>query len=60
MFIASMRGTQDCLRPRKSAGWLGGSFSMPAGGLDACETIASAATREARQKVRVRECFAYD
>jgi 8-oxo-dGTP pyrophosphatase MutT (NUDIX family) len=60
MFIASMRGTQACLRPRKCAGWLGGSFSMPAGRLDAGETVVSAATREAPENGWVSECFDHD
>jgi 8-oxo-dGTP pyrophosphatase MutT (NUDIX family) len=39
---------------RKGTGWMDGSFSIPAGGLDAGETIAAAAIREAHEEVGVQ------
>ena len=39
---------------RKGTGWMDGSFSIPAGGLDADETIHAAAIREAYEEVGVQ------
>ena len=38
---------------RKGTGWMDGSYSIPAGGLDAGETIQTAAIREAYEEVGV-------
>ncbi len=54
VFVALMRGAEVCLLRRKGTGWLDGSFSLPAGGLDAGETIASAASREMEEEIGVR------
>ncbi|WP_219762451.1 NUDIX hydrolase [Neoroseomonas alba] len=53
VFVALMQGSEICLLRRKATGWLDGQFSLPAGGLDAGETIASAARREAEEEVGV-------
>jgi 8-oxo-dGTP diphosphatase len=53
VFVALMRGPDVCLLRRKGTGWLDGLFSLPAGGLDAGETIATAAIREAQEEVGV-------
>lgn len=39
---------------RKGTGWMDGSFSIPAGGLDAGEPIGAAAIREAYEEVGVQ------
>jgi 8-oxo-dGTP pyrophosphatase MutT (NUDIX family) len=50
VFVALMRGLEVCLLRRKNTGWMDGSFSLPAGGLDEGETIAFAARRAPRSK----------
>lgn len=54
VFVALMRDEEVCLLRRKGTGWLDGSFSLPAGGLDAGETIADAACREVLEEVGVQ------
>ena len=54
MFVALMRGADICLLRRTGTGWMDGQLSLPAGGLEAGETIASAAIREAEEEVGVR------
>ena len=54
MFVALTRGSDICLLRRTGTGWMDGQFSLPAGGLEAGETIASAAIREAEEEVGVR------
>jgi len=54
VFVALTRWPQVCLLRRKSTGWMDGSFSLPAGGLDEGETIAFAARREAEDEIGVR------
>jgi 8-oxo-dGTP diphosphatase len=54
VFVALMRGAEVCLLRRKGTGWMDGSFSLPAGGLDADETIAFAASREVEEEIGVR------
>lgn len=48
-----VRDGEICMLRRKGTGWMDGSFSLPAGGLDAGETIAAAALREAHEEVGV-------
>lgn len=54
VFVALRRGPEVCLLRRTGTGWMDGSFSVPAGGLDANETIAAAAIRESQEEVGVR------
>jgi 8-oxo-dGTP pyrophosphatase MutT (NUDIX family) len=54
VFVALRRGLEVCLLRRKGTGWMDGSFSIVAGGLDASETIAAAAIRESQEEVGVR------
>lgn len=49
-----VRDGEVCMLRRKGTGWMDGSFSIPAGGLDAGETIGAAAIREAHEEVGVR------
>ncbi len=52
VFVVLMRGEDICLLRRKGTGWPDGLFSLPAGGLDAGETIASAGIRPGFGKLR--------
>jgi 8-oxo-dGTP pyrophosphatase MutT (NUDIX family) len=54
VFIALLRGRDVLLLRRTGTGWLDGCLSVPAGGLDASETIAAAAIREAHEEIGVR------
>lgn len=54
VFVALVKGFDVCMLKRHGTGWMDGSFSIPAGGLDAGETIAAAAIREANEEVGVR------
>lgn len=54
VFVALLSGSEILLLRRKGTGWMDGAFSIPAGGLDAGETISEAAIREAREEVGVR------
>lgn len=54
VFVALMRDMEVCLLRRNGTGWLDGLFSLPAGGLDADETIAGAACREVLEEVGVQ------
>ena len=53
VFVMLMREGEVCMLRRKGTGWMDGSFSIPAGGLDAGETIGAAAIREAYEEVGV-------
>ncbi|MGO4668295.1 NUDIX hydrolase [Bosea sp. 2RAB26] len=53
VFVALCRGDEVLLLRRTATGWMDGAFSLPAGGLEAGETIAQAAIREALEEVGV-------
>lgn len=53
VFVMLIRDTQLCMLKRKGTGWIDGFYSIPAGGLDAGESIAAAALREAYEEVGV-------
>lgn len=54
VFVILAKNERICMLRRKATGWMDGSLSIPAGGLDAGETIRSAAIREAYEEVGVR------
>lgn len=54
VFVMLMRDGEVCMLRRKGTGWMDGSFSIPAGGLDAGEPIGAAAIREAYEEVGVQ------
>ncbi len=53
VFMILRKGKQVLLLQRKATGWMDGQFSVPAGALDADETVKSAAIREALEEVGV-------
>ncbi len=53
VFVILARGPEICMLQRKATGWMDGSFSIPAGGLDTGETIRAAAVREAFEEIGV-------
>lgn len=53
VFVALMRGDRVCLLRRRGTGWMDGYLSLPAGTLEAQETILAAAVREAHEEVGV-------
>lgn len=53
VFILLIKNNRLCMLRRKATGWMDGFFSVPAGGLEPAETIASAAIREAREEAGV-------
>lgn len=53
VFMILRKDTQVLLLQRQATGWMDGQFSVPAGALDAGETIKSAAIREALEEVGV-------
>lgn len=54
VFILLVRDGAICMLRRQGTGWMDGSFSIPAGGLEAGETLAAAAIREAHEEIGVR------
>jgi 8-oxo-dGTP diphosphatase len=54
VFVVLLKGPDILLLRRKGTGWVDGAFSIPAGGLDAGETISAAAIREAEEEVGVQ------
>jgi 8-oxo-dGTP diphosphatase len=54
VFVMLMRGEEICMLRRKGTGWMDGAFSIPAGGLEAGETIGAAAVREAWEEAGVQ------
>jgi len=54
VFVILVKGDEICMLKRKATGWMDGSYSLPAGGLDAGETIRCAAMREAQEEVGVQ------
>ncbi|MGY2314684.1 NUDIX hydrolase [Pseudomonas sp. SDO5522_S412] len=54
VFVMLIRDGEICMLRRCGTGWMDGSFSIPAGGLDAGETLAAAAIREANEEVGVQ------
>ncbi|MEJ5021698.1 NUDIX domain-containing protein [Ochrobactrum vermis] len=53
VFVILACGPEICMLQRKATGWMDGSFSIPAGALDAGETIRAAAVREAFEETGV-------
>jgi 8-oxo-dGTP pyrophosphatase MutT (NUDIX family) len=53
VFVMLVREDAICMLRRTGTGWMDGSFSIPAGGLDTGETIAAAAIREVYEEVGV-------
>ncbi|HWT64444.1 MAG TPA: NUDIX domain-containing protein [Ochrobactrum sp.] len=53
VFMILRKNTQVLLLQRKATGWMDGQFSVPAGALDAGETVQAAAIREALEEVGV-------
>ena len=53
VFVMLIKEGEICMLRRKGTGWMDGSISIPAGGLDAGETIRAAAAREAYEEVGV-------
>ena len=53
VFVVLARGTEICMLRRKGTGWMDGWFSIPAGGLEAAETISMAAIRETSEEVGI-------
>ncbi|MEO3385217.1 NUDIX domain-containing protein [Mesorhizobium sp. CAU 1741] len=53
VFVALRNSDQVLMLRRKGTGWMDGSFSLPAGGLDAGETISQAAIREAYEEIGI-------
>jgi 8-oxo-dGTP diphosphatase len=53
VFVLLTRGGKICFLQRIGTGWRDGFYSVPAGALEAGETLASAAIREAREEVGV-------
>jgi 8-oxo-dGTP pyrophosphatase MutT (NUDIX family) len=54
VFVMLVKDEKICMLRRHGTGWMDGSFSIPAGGLDAGETVQAAAIREAYEEVGVR------
>jgi len=53
VFVILKRQDKLCMFRRCGTGWMDGSWSIPAGGLEAGETIRAAAMREAHEEVGV-------
>ncbi|MBZ6076079.1 NUDIX hydrolase [Microvirga puerhi] len=53
VFVVLRRRDTICLLRRATTGWMDGYLSLPAGGLDAHETIRDAAIREAREEIGI-------
>jgi 8-oxo-dGTP diphosphatase len=53
VFVALIRDGAVCLLRRAGTGWMDGHFSLPAGTLEADETIRSAAVREVKEEIGV-------
>lgn len=53
VFMILRKGEHVLLLQRKATGWMDGQYSVPAGALDAGETVKSAAIREAFEEVGV-------
>ncbi len=54
VFILLKRQDRVCLIKRAATGWLDGHYSLPAGGVEAGETLRAAAQREALEEVGVQ------
>ena len=53
VFVVLARGGAVCLMRRVATGWMDGLLSLPAGALEAGETLRAAAAREAAEEVGV-------
>jgi 8-oxo-dGTP pyrophosphatase MutT (NUDIX family) len=53
VFVVLEHDGAICLLRRSGTGWMDGQFSLPAGALEAGETIRAAAIREVREEVGV-------
>ena len=54
VFVMLIKADEVCMLRRRGTGWMDGSFSIPAGGLEPDETIAAAAIREVYEEVGVQ------
>ncbi len=53
VFMVLRKDAQVLLLQRKATGWMDGQYSLPAGALDAGETLREAAIREALEEVGI-------
>lgn len=53
VFVLLRNGNRVCLLKRTGTGWMDGYYSLPAGGLEEKETLATAAAREAHEETGV-------
>jgi len=53
VFVLLIKDNKLCMLRRCATGWMDGFYSLPAGGLEDGETLATAAAREAQEEVGV-------
>ncbi len=54
VFVALVKDGTVCMLRRVATGWLDGQVSLPAGALEAGETLRQAAAREAKEEIGVQ------
>jgi 8-oxo-dGTP diphosphatase len=54
VFIVLTSGNRICFLKRNATGWMDGHYSIPAGAVEAGETLAQAVVREALEEIGVR------
>lgn len=54
VFTLLLRGDEVCMLRRANTGWMDGSYSLPAGGLEYGETLSCAAARELAEETGVQ------